>query len=490
LTEIDWTRRLQEEGEDIDDTPELETPEINRPANLTQHTLLSYISSNYDVWVIIEPIIKPEYFDEEYKPVVKLLLDHSQQYKQIPNQSIIRMKTGVMLDTPGDAQDSRTAQWLLDEIQTFCRHRATGIEIKRASLAILNDSSREALELIFQNFKTITEISLEKDLGIEVHHDARRLLNETDNEIIKPTNYKHLDRIVGNGFPCPGLVMFAGISGLGKSVTLENFGVNYCEQGEFVVYITLELGEKRIFQRACSMMADHPIRSIYSDRDKISGHMEYRLGIGDGLFQVKKMKMSGTTVAHIHAYLKELYIKTGRKPTVLILDYLDLLHPRTHLRDLGNIHIKDKYAAEELYSLCEDWNLLGITASQMVKNSADMDAFDHAAVAGGTPKINTMDYVIALQRKDEELIMRILKGRYGGEGVQIPFFWNINTLRISDGTDEEFFKRNPRYDPHYKRDTAEKTSISLRTELNKDVRRVKNDQILDRIKKISPELES
>ena len=292
--------------------------------------------------------------------------------------------------------------------------------------------------------------------------------------------------VIGNGLPRPGLVMLAGTSGLGKSVTLENFAVNYCEAGEFVVYITLELGQKRVFQRACSMMTESNIRSIYSERDKISGHMEYRFESGDGLFRVKKMGMSGTTTSHINAYLKELYIKEGRKPTVMILDYLDLLHPRTRIRDLGNLHVKDKYAAEETYSLCEDWNMLGITASQMVKNNSEMDAFDHAAVAGGTPKINTMDYVIALQRKDDEFVMRILKGRYGGEGTQIPFNWNFNTLRITTASDEDFYARNPRFNPEYKRETAQKTSLAFRTELNKDVRRVQNDKILDRIKSLNP----
>ncbi len=489
MSDIDWAQRIrEEEGENPDDFEQEYDEELKndqRPANLTQHTLLSYITGNYDIWIIIEPIIKSEYFDEEYKRVVQLLLDHSQQYKQIPSQAIVRMKTGVMLEEFPDAKDERTAQWILDEIQTFCRHRATEIEIKRASQAIQNDTSREALEQIFQNFKKITEISLEKDLGIEIHRDARKKLDEKDDELIKPTGYKHLDRVIGKGLPCPGLVLLAGTSGLGKSVTLENFGVNYCEQGDFVVYITLELGEKRVFQRACSMMTDIPIRNVYAERDRISGHLEYRIQAGDGLFFVKKMGMSGTTTSHIHAYLKELYIQTGRKPQIMILDYLDLLHPRTRIRDLGDIHVKDKYAAEETYSLCEEWNMLGITASQKVKNNSEMDAFDHAAVAGGTPKINTMDYVISLQRKDEEFIMRILKGRYGGEGAQIPFHWNINTLRITDASDEEFYSKNARYNPQYKRETAEKTAASLLTEVNKDVRRVQNDQILERIKKVN-----
>jgi hypothetical protein len=484
---MDWIKRLQEEGDEFEDTLPDEEEYSKPPSNVSQHTLLSYISLNYDLWTIIEPIIKSEYFDEEYKLVVDLLKEHSFNYKQVPSLAIIKMKTGITLENFPDANDERTREWLLDEVQTFCRHRAIEAEIKRASLAIRKDAGRKTLEQILENVKNIVEISLEKDLGLEIHRDAREILNTKEQEEIKPTNYKILDRLCGNGLPSPGLILFAGTSGLGKSVTLANFGVNYCEQGEFVVYISLELPQKRIFQRVCSMISGVNIRNIYNDKDRISGLMESRIEMGnDGLFFIKKLGMSGTTISHIAAYLKELRIKTGRKPKILILDYLDLLHPRTPIRDLGNLHVKDKYTAEETYALCEEWEMIGLTASQMVKNNSEIDDFDHSIIGGGTPKINTMDYVFGLRRKDEELIMRIMKGRYGGEGTQIPFHWNKDTLRITSKSDEEFYDLNPRYDPNLQRKNATKSAGLQKSMVNKDVRNIHKDDVLSKIKNMDP----
>src|SRR5258708_3718328 len=120
----------------IDDTaPEVELVD-RRPSNITQHTLLGYLVANFDVWSRAEPIIQPEYFDEEYRQVVEYMINHSNEFKQIPSRAILRMKTGVLLDQYEDAEDERTTQWLLEEIQTFCRHRATAMEIKRASQII------------------------------------------------------------------------------------------------------------------------------------------------------------------------------------------------------------------------------------------------------------------------------------------------------------------------------------------------------------------
>jgi replicative DNA helicase len=488
--EIDWDAINDDVGDDFDDdTPDFEFPfeepiavqkdkvriEAN-PQDVTQHTLLSYLIANFDAWARAEPIIKAEYFDDPYRKLVEYLLEHVQQYKQIPSVAMVRMKTGVLLDQYGEeSNDERTTDWLLNEIQTFCRLRATEKEILRAAEVIQRDSSPEALNEIFQNFKAITEISLEKDLGIEVHRDARSVLAEKEEETVRATGYVHLDRVTGGGFPCPGMVMFAGTSGLGKSVVLANMGVQYCKQGDFVVYISLELSHKRILQRVASMMTGSPIRTITAERDKVSGMLEYRIEHGDGLFRIKKMGMSGTTIANINAYLKELWMKEGIKPSVLCLDYLDLLHPRTRIRDLGNIHVKDKYTAEETYAMCEEWGILCLTASQKVKNNSDMDEFDHASVAGGTPKINTMDYVVGLQRKDKELTMRLLKGRYGGEGTILPFDWDYNTLRITDGSLERFYELNPWQNPDLQRNNAQKDASTLVSLVNKDVRLANQD---------------
>lgn len=474
MDEPEW----EELADDVEDyVPEEE--QHAEPTNLTQHTLLSYLVSNAEIWARVEPILKPEYFDDQYKRAVQYLIEHSQQFRQVPSIAIVRMKTGVHLDHQADATDTRTTDWLLQEIETFCRHRATEIEILRAAKSIQNDNSRAALEQIFQNFKTITEISLEKDIGIEVHRDAAAVLAMGDTQTTMPSQYVHLDKVTKGGFPCPGMVLLAGKSGKGKSVTLANLAVQYCQQSNFVVYVSLELPENRIWERVAAIMTNTKIWEVHKHPNKIIDDLGHRMTVGDGLLRVKKMKMSGTTISHVNAYLKELYIKEGIKPQVLVLDYLDLLWPRTKV-DLSNIHIKDKYCSEETYALCEEWRILCFTASQMVKNSNDMDPFDDAAVGGGTPKINTVDYAIRLERKEAELIMQIFKGRYGGENTQVPFVWDNDTLRISDGSEEKFIDLNPWYGRNQNQDAGKEASALWR-ELNKDVHRMQTDHVIDKI---------
>src|ERR1051326_8471426 len=461
-----------DEPEELGDDPlrddiEAET-ELSDPSDISQHTMLSYLVSNPEIWIRVAPILKPDYFDKEFKRVTQYLIEHYENYKQIPSIPIVRSETGVTLDQYGDATDDRTTLWVLDKFEKHCRKRAFQIELLRAAEAINEKGilTDELAEAAYLNFKEITEISLEKDLGIEIHRDAEKIFENTKDEIVKPTGYEFLDRVTGGGLPCPGMAMFAGNAGKGKSVTLTNMAIQYCMQGDFVVYISLELPEDRIFHRVASAMLNLPVRRIKEYRHEIVQQLGKRLEIGEGLLRVKKMRMSGTTTANISAYLKELRIKEAIKPKILVLDYLDLLHPRAKIRDLSNIHIKDKYCAEEVYSLCEEWDMTCLTASQMVKNNSEMDPFDHATVGGGTPKLHIVDYAISLARKDRELIMRIIKGGYGGESTQLPFVFSPDTLRISDDDEEKFLALNPWLDKRYNAKKSETMDAAMVKEIN------------------------
>jgi KaiC/GvpD/RAD55 family RecA-like ATPase len=475
MTEKTWYEQELEEG--FTEEPSIQAT----PSNVGQHTLLSYLVANYDVWALSEPIVKSTYFDDEYKPVVDYLIEHSNEYKQIPSLPVIRMKTGVALDRYDDAADPRTTNWLLDEVQTFCRHRATELEIRRAGQAIQKDQSRQTLDEIYQNIKLITEISLQADLGIEAHRDARDILNARQDRMVMPTGYRWLDRVTGGGLPRPGLLMIPGTPGLGKSNMLTNLLCNYVQNGEFCVYISLELTAERIFERVAAILSDMPIRDLYRNKDMVSNRMEGRVQAGDGLLYIKKMKMLGTTKSHITAYLKELYMKEGRKPTVLGLDYLDLMFPMMKLRDLSNINQKDKYTSMEFYDILEEWEMVGITPSQRIKNQSELDEFDLAGTAGGAPKNDISDYVMTIKRQDEVMTGFMQKGRYGGEGTKLPFYWNVNTLKISDGPEEKFYHDNPRWDPHFREKEAAKTALQQRQDVNRDSRNVRNDDILDNI---------
>lgn len=437
----DYRDEYDDDEPDQDPDPEVETE--HRPANLTQELLLSYLLDNDDAWVTAAPIVKSDYFDAQYRPVIKMMMEHVARYKMMPQRAIIQARTAMLLPPTENASDERTTQWLLDEMEKFCRVQALRIELMRAMETLGKDSSDETISSIGAQVKKAAEIGLSRDLGIEIHKDLR-IITSKDGEKID-TGYRHLDMATFGGLPRPGIALFAAKTGVGKSVILPNLAIKQIERGRMVVYISLELNEKRLARRFAGMMTGIAVDHVKMRIDEAEEIMSRRVRAGEGEIWIKRFPMNGTTVNHIRAYIKAVWMKTGRKPDVCCLDYINLMSPATKGIPGDSIHLKDKAVSTELFDLMNELNMLCCTASQMVKKAEDFQS-DQSQIAGGTPLTDTADYVGVLRRELESgiLFMQLTKGRDGGGGMIVPLLWDDDTLKIDDMRDDDLFlEKNP-----------------------------------------------
>ena len=80
----------------------------------------------------------------------------------------------------------------------------------------------------------------------------------------------------GNEIKCMGeeseITIFAGQSGAGKSLFLQNLGVNWANAGLNVVYLSLELSEKLSCMRIDAMMTGYETRDVMRNIDDV--HMK------------------------------------------------------------------------------------------------------------------------------------------------------------------------------------------------------------------------
>jgi replicative DNA helicase len=442
------------EGEDLpgEDTASRTSDAPYDPASLTQATLISYLLAYPDVHVIAAPILKAEYFEPEFRSVIAFIAEYTAEYKVLPTLAMIQMHTNMALPKVEAPPDPRYEKWLRDEIETFCRHQAMRIEVVAAAKLIAKDKSRATSESIMKKFRSISEISIETDLGIEVHEDMQRILAERDMDVKISSGYRHLDLVTQGGLPRPGVIMIAGRQGRGKSVVLGNFAINSAMRGLNVMYVSLELSERRMMRRFASQMSGIPTFEVLKRQDQVVITVQDRVLNNNeaGIF-VKRMPMSGTTVAHLYSYWKEILTRRGAKCDVLCLDYQDLMSPVQRGVDLSDIHIRDKFVSEELYDFCVETNMITYTASQMTKQKEETEGVHGGMLAGGTPKLSTCDYLMFLRstnRDDDHVSLYIEKGRDGGDGRTIPLHWDKNTLRVTDATDEKFYQANPSLDPN------------------------------------------
>ena len=240
----------------------------------------------------------------------------------------------------------------------------------------------------------------------------------------------------------PGeITIFDGGSRAGKSLFLQNLGVNCELSGLNVVYISLELSEQLISMRLDAMVSEYSTKEIMRNMDDVDLKVRMK-GKGAGKFRVKQMT-SGVNTNDIRAYVREYEINADVKVDCILVDYLDLMSPISAKVSPGDLFIKDKYVSEELRNLAMESKTLFVTASQLNRGAVEEIEFDHHHIAGGISKIQTADNVVGIftsnaMRERGRYQIQFMKTRSSsGVGQKVDLKFCPDTLRVSDLDEED-----------------------------------------------------
>ena len=403
-----------------------------------QKLFLRMMLTNAELYTRVMNIMNSDNFDKSLRPVAELFKEHSDKYKTLPDPSQVKAMTGVDVEQLDHLDDGHN-EWFLDEFEQFTKRQ----ELERAILKSADLLEKGEFEPVEKLIKDAVQISLQKDMGMDYFADPRsRLMALKSNNGQNSTGWPSMDRKLYGGFNRGELQIFAGGSGSGKSLFMQNLSVNWAKQGLSGVYITLELSEGLCSMRLDSMMTDTSSREIFKEIDNIELKVKVLSKKAGGL-RVKYMPAQ-STVNDIRAYCKELQIQTGMKVDFLCIDYLDLLMPVSAKVSPSDLFVKDKYVAEEIRNLAKELNVLLVTASQLNRSAVEEIEFDHSHISGGISKINTADNVFGIftsrsMRERGQYQLQLMKTRSSsGVGQKIELEFNVETLRITDPDPEGY----------------------------------------------------
>jgi KaiC/GvpD/RAD55 family RecA-like ATPase len=245
-----------------------------------------------------------------------------------------------------------------------------------------------------------------------------------------------LDKKLYGGFNKGELQIFAGGSGSGKSLFMQNLMVNWVMSNKNCVFITLELSEDLTSMRMDAMMTDTASSRIFKELDSIELKVKM-IEKKSGKLRIKYMPAQ-STVNDIRSYVKELEIQENTKIDCMCIDYLDLLMPVGTKVSPENLFVKDKYVSEEIRNLAKELDIIMVTASQLNRSAVEEVEFDHSHISGGISKINTADNVFGIftsraMREQGRYQLQLMKTRSSaGVGQKIDLEFDLNTLRITD----------------------------------------------------------
>ncbi len=401
-----------------------------------QKLFLEMMLQDAQSYVRVQNIYNPENFDRSLREVAKFIKTHTDDHKAMPTAEQVKAVTGVELKHVPDLTEDHYS-WFLAEFEGFTKRN----ELERAILKAADMLEKGEYDPVEKLIKDAVQISLTKDMGTDYFLDPRgRLMAIKSNNGQVSTGWPTLDKRLFGGMNRGELNIFAGGSGSGKSLFMQNIAINWVTQGLNGVYLSLELSEGLCAMRMDSMVANVSTKEVFKDLDTVEMKVKM-VGKKSGVLRIKYMPAQ-SNVNQIRSYLKELQIQTGMRLDFIMVDYLDLVMPVSAKVSPNDLFVKDKYVSEELRNLARELNILMITASQLNRGAVEEIEFDHSHIAGGLSKINTADNVFGIftsraMRERGRYQLQLMKTRSSsGVGMKVDLEYDLETLRITDPGEE------------------------------------------------------
>ena len=402
-----------------------------------QKLYLEMMLADAESFARAQNIFTPKSFDRKLQPIAKFIKEYVDEYKVMPEVDQVNAKFDIKLKSAKDLDPSHF-NWLLDEFETFSRHKALEGAILQSADMLEKGDYAPVEDMI----KNAVSVGLTRDLGTDYFEDPKgrlEFLKSSHGQV--STGWPALDKKLFGGFNRGELNIFAGGSGAGKSLFLQNLAINWALAGLNVAYISFELSEALAAMRIDAMTTNIPTRQVMKQMADVEIKVKM-IKKKAGNLQLKYLP-SASTIIDVRAYIKELELKNKKKVDAILIDYLDLMMPKSKRVSPSDLFVKDKYVSEELRNYAVDKHCLLATASQLNRASVEEIEFDHSHIAGGLSKVQTADNVIGIftsraMRERGRYQVQFMKTRSSsGVGHKVDLEFDVDTLRIRNLEEEE-----------------------------------------------------
>jgi replicative DNA helicase len=241
------------------------------------------------------------------------------------------------------------------------------------------DKAIEAADRIRSMVDEMSSTNFVDDDDLGSDFDEAELHIQDSSRFKVQSGFETLDHILGGGWDIGTLNCIMAETNNGKSLWMQNFAIKSADSGYNVLYVTLEMSERKVLKRLGSMRLRIPI----NDYDTVSKDVELirkkikslgNMKEGGDLFQNKVGKIytkfwaAGTaTVNDFDNYIQKIQQKKGIKFDLIIVDYITLVAAPKGAAD--NLYTKGKHLAEGLRALGSKYKCPIITGVQVAKDA-------------------------------------------------------------------------------------------------------------------------
>tara|TARA_R110000796_G_scaffold219934_1_gene336015 strand:+ start:36380 stop:37825 length:1446 start_codon:yes stop_codon:yes gene_type:complete len=395
-----------------------------------QRRLITQLITDHKFATNIMEIVDPNYFTDMYLKIIaneiKNAFDADEVIPDIDSlefrlnsrkdNEVTRLYIKAQLDEikDGNLNDSDYVQ---EMAMKFCKQQELKTSVREIQEIIDNgdlDSYPECEEIM----KRALEVGTDKDSGIDVFYDIESVLEDNFRQPI-PTGITGLDDKMNGGLAKGELGVILAPFGVGKTTMITKIANEAFNHGHKVLQVFFEDMPKVIQRKHLSCWTEIPQNDLplTVNRPIIDEVMKTK-NDGKGYLELKKFPSDGTTIPMIKNYIRKL-TASGRKPDIILLDYIDCVSPTKHF-DKG-------YEAEgpimrQFESLLAEFDMVGWTAIQGNRSSINAENVDSSMIGGSIKKGQIGHFIVSIakdldQKESGRANMAILKSRFGVDGI-------------------------------------------------------------------------
>lgn len=334
-------------------------------------------------------------------------------------------------------QQGKDDDWLRKNLQSWSTTTNIRSRMQEAMDYVRNinpadvDSVEQAASRLKEMFGNSLLLNFEdNDLGLDFDDPLSHIQDTIKNKI--PTGWKSLDELTSGGYDLKTLTVIIGPSNSGKSLWLTNIAVNAANYGKNVLYVSLEMSERKVMKRYGAMRLRIPIEE-YDHRSKDVKYIESKIKElksrnaqytkdsdlfenPHGRFFVKEFPAGSATVSDIDALVKAYIDKKGIKIDMVVVDYLTIMSPDNNKS--GTLFTNGKQLSEGLRAIGQKYNCVVVTAMQVGKDNFGAGDINLQDTAESKAIVETADMMFGIIRTEEmrkhgKYILKLLKMRDG-----------------------------------------------------------------------------
>jgi replicative DNA helicase len=256
-----------------------------------------------------------------------------------------------------------------------------------------------------------------------------------------PSGFKFIDKALGGGWNAKTLVVFQGRPKVGKSMVLGNVAARSFLSGNNTGLVTVELADRSYMKRIGSNILEIDSETYAKINDEEGARLvedklsELRAsGKKLGHLEVVEFPTGGATAIDIENYFLRLESRLGKKFSIIVVDYLNLLKP---IKDQSGLYEKVKMICEELRGVAmrNEWTV--ISATQIRREDVENFDLGMGSVAESFGLVHTVDTLFGLMRSPLESRMKIkvIANRDNGYEESYKFY----------SMEKEFFRLTEEY---------------------------------------------